>query len=83
MFRILCKCTSRYPFKDLSGAIKGVGRKIFRGGGQRKKDQQQKSPKNSTIEPLPGGGGGNRKKKSKKHRKISLFSLSLLYFYHV
>jgi len=43
--------------------VKGVGRKISRGGSNEK---NTKRPKNSTVEPLPGVGG-----QRKKDRKIA------------
>jgi len=42
----------------------------------------KKRPKNNTIKPFPEGGRRQRKKDrkiAKKHRKLSLFSLYLLY----
>jgi len=48
------------------------------GDGQQKKDRKiAKKTENSTIKPLPGGS--NRK----NDQKIALFSLYLLYLYHL
>jgi len=64
----------------------GVGRKISRGPTEKIPKNSKKDRKIALFKPLPGGGVGNGKKYrkiAKKHQKIALFSLYLLYLYHV